>query len=51
MISSIHIIFNKKIEFIECESVTQKDIAIVDAELIAELEELYEDNDDDLEEF
>ena len=44
MISSVHTIFNKKIEFIEeGESVTQKDIAKVDAQIIAELEEeLYE---------
>jgi len=42
--SSINAIFNKKIEFIEGESVTQKDIAKVDAQIIGELEEeLYED--------
>ena len=40
--SSIHTIFNKKIiDYVEeGESVSQKDIAIVEVELIAELEEL-----------
>ena len=46
MISSISTIFNKKIESIEeCESVSQADIAKVNAEVIAELEELYEDDE------
>ena len=43
MISSyVHTIFNKKIiDYVEeGESVSQKDIAIVEVELIAELEEL-----------
>ena len=43
--SSIHTIINKKIiDYVEeCESITQRDIQKVDAEIIQELEELYED--------
>ena len=48
--SSIHTtIFNKKIiDYVEeeGESVSQKDIAIVDFEIIQELEELYEDDEE-----
>lgn len=47
--SSVHTtIFNKKIiDYVEEEGefVSQKDIAKVNAELIRELEELYEDNE------
>ena len=44
---SIHTIFNKS-EFIEeGESVSPKDIAKVDFEIIQELEELYEDNEEE----
>ena len=50
--SSIHTtIFNKKIidyvEEEEGESVSQKDISIVDFEIIQELEELYEDDEEE----
>ena len=48
MISSTHSIFNKKTELKEeCEFVSQKDIAKVDLEIIAELEELYEDYEEE----
>ena len=51
MISSIHTtIFNKKIiDYVEeeGESVSQKNIAIVDFEIIQELEELYEDDEEE----
>jgi hypothetical protein len=54
MISSIHSIFNKKIiDYVvkeEGESVTQEDIENVEAEIIEELEELYEDDDYDVDE-
>ena len=40
--SSIHTIFNNKIELIGGESVYQKDIAKVDADPFGELEDLYE---------
>ena len=49
--SSIHTtIFNKKIiDYVEeeGESVSQNDIAIVDFEIIQELEELYEDDEEE----
>ena len=34
MISSIHSIFNNKTDYVEGESVTERDIKIVNAELI-----------------
>ena len=47
--NSISTIFNKKIiDYVEeGESISQKDIAKVEAELIAELEELYEDYEEE----
>jgi ferritin len=50
--NSISTIFNnnnKIIDYVEeeDESVSQKDIAKVDLELIRELEELYEDNEEE----
>ena len=48
MISSIHSIFNKKIiDYVEGESVNQRDINKVDLEIIQELEELYEDDEEE----
>ena len=49
MISSIHTtVFNKKIiDYVE-ESVTQEDIERVEAEIIQELEELYNDDDEEV---
>lgn len=45
--NSISTIFNKKIiDYVEGESVNQIDIAKVDAEIIQELEELYEDDEE-----
>ena len=42
--NSISTIVNKKIiDYVEGESVSQKDITKVDLEIIQELEELYED--------
>jgi hypothetical protein len=45
---SIHTIFNNKSQFIEeGESVSENDIAKVDAELIRELEEIYIDEEEE----
>jgi len=53
--NSISTVFNKRIidyiEEEEGESVSQKDISKVDLEIIGELEELYEDNNNEEEEF
>jgi len=53
MTSSIHTtIFNKKkriIDYVEGESITQEDIEKVDAEIIEELEELYNDEENEKE--
>ena len=49
--NSISTIFNNKkiIDYVEeGESVSEKNIAIVDAEIIQELEELYLDEDEEL---
>lgn len=51
--NSISTIFNNKkiIDYVvveaECESLSQKDIAKVDLEIIQELEELYEDYEEE----